>query len=85
MIPEDTRDVGDHVHVNVLPPKYVEMFVSLETANVEAVFGKLMAHRIDVHERIDVAIENDNAGGNVASREFGRTITRAGIMFARAE
>ena len=85
MLPEDTCDLWDHVHVDVLAPEYIEMFVSRKAANVEAVFGKFMAHRIDIYKRIDVAIENDNAGCNVAGREFGRTVTRAGVMFARPE
>lgn len=75
----------DHVHVNVLAPEYIEMFVSFKAANVEAVFGKLMAHRIDVHKRIDVAIENDNVGCNVAGGESGWTIPRTGATFAGPE
>jgi hypothetical protein len=85
MFPEDTRDLWDHVHVNVLAPEYIEMLVSPEAANVEAVFGKLMAHRINVHKRIDVTIEKDNAGCNVAGGEFGWTITRTGAMFTGPE
>ena len=75
----------DHVHVNILAPKYIEMFVSLEAANVEAVFGKLIAHGIDVHKRIDITIENDNVGCNVASGEFGWTITWTRATFTGPE
>jgi hypothetical protein len=83
MFPEDTRNMWDHVHVNVLSPEYVEVFVSPKATNVEAVFGKLKTHRIDVHKRIDIAIEYDNAGCNVAGGEFGWTIARAGATFTR--
>jgi len=86
MFPEDTRNLWDHVNVDILAPEYIEMFVSPEAANVDAVLGKLFAHRIDVHKRIDVAIENDNVGCNVVGGEFGWTITRTGAStFTRPE
>jgi len=84
MFPEDTRNLWDH-HVNVLSPEYIEVFVSPEAANVEAVFGKLMTHCIDVHKRIDIAIENDDAGCNVAGGEFSWTIARARATFTRPD
>jgi len=48
------------------------MFVALQAANVKMVLGKLIAHRIDVDERIDVTIEDDDFRGDITSGEAGR-------------
>jgi len=82
MLPQGAHDLRNHVHVDVLAPKNVEMFIPLQAANVKMVLGKLMAHRIDVDERIDVTIKEDDVRRDIASGELGWAVPRAGALIA---
>jgi len=82
MLPQGAHDLRNHVHVNVLAPKDVKMFIPLQAANVKMMLGKLMAHRVDVDERIDVTIQEDDIRRDVASGELGWAVPRAGALIA---
>ena len=83
MLPQGLHDLGNHVHVDVLAPKNVKMFVPLQAANVKMVLGKFIAHRIDVDERIDVTIKEDDVRRDIAGGELGWAVPRAGALIAR--
>lgn len=83
MLPQGLHDLGNHVHVDVLTPKNIKMFVPLQAANIKVVLGKLIAHRIDVDERIDVTIKKDDVRRDIAGGELGWAVPRAGALIAR--
>jgi len=80
MLLQGVHDLGNHVHVDVLAPEDVKMFVPLQAANVKMVLGKLIAHRVDVDERIDVTIKDDDVRRDIASGELGWAVPRAGAL-----
>ena len=85
MLLQGVHDLRNHVHVDVLTPKDVKMFVALQAANVKMVLGKLIAHRIDVDERIDVTIKDDDVRRDIASGELGWAVPRAGALVVGAK
>ena len=82
MLPKGEHDLRNHVHMDVLAPKNIKMFVPLQAANVKMVLGKLIAHRINVDERIDVTIKEDDVRRDIASGELGWAVPRAGALIA---
>src|SRR6267142_3537180 len=67
--------------MDVLTPEDIEVFVSLQAADVKTMLRKLVAHGIDVDERIRVAIEDDDARCDIASRELGWAVAGVGALF----
>jgi hypothetical protein len=80
MQPQGAHDLRNHVHVDVLAPKNIKMFIPLQAANVKMVFGEFKAHRMDVDERIDVTIKDDDVRRNISSGELGWAVPRAGAL-----
>jgi hypothetical protein len=74
-------DLRDHIYMDVLTPEDVEVFVSLQAADVKMMLGKLVAHGIDVDQRIGIAIEYDDARRDIASRELGWAVAGVGALF----
>jgi hypothetical protein len=74
-------DLRDDVYVDVLTPEDIKVLVPPQAADVKTVLGKLVAHRIDVNERIGIAIEDDDIRRDIASRELGWAVAGVGALF----
>lgn len=81
MLVQGAYDLRDHIHMDVLTPEDIEMFVSLQAADVKTMLRKLVAHCIDVYERIGVTIEDDDARRDIASRELGWAVAGVWALF----
>jgi len=68
--------------MDVLTPEYIKMFIPLQAANVKTMLRKLVAHRTDVDEGIDITIKNDDARRDISGGKFRWTVSRAGAVFA---
>ena len=65
----------------VLTPEDIEVFISLQAADVKTVLGKFVAHRVDVDKRIGIAIEDYDARRDIASGELGWAVASRGALF----
>lgn len=81
MLSQGAHYLRNHIHVDVTTPEYIKMFVPLQAANVKTVLGKLVAHRIDVDKRVDIAIQDDDARRNVAGGKLSWAVSRTGVAF----